>query len=76
MKSIAESIETLERLGFELFGVVPGAVVRDDGGAVMIRTGVKVALCNGVFRVRWTRKTWSGRSTAIWPSFRRAALPS
>lgn len=53
MNPVAESIETLERLGFELFGIVPGAEIRDDGGAIMIRTGVKVALCNGVFRVRW-----------------------
>lgn len=51
--SVVESIETIERLGFELFGVLPGAEIRDDGGAIMFRTGVRVALCNGVFKIRW-----------------------
>lgn len=53
MNPVAESIETLERLGFELIGIVPGAKIRDDGGAIMVRTGAKAALCNGVFRIRW-----------------------
>ena len=56
-RSAAESVESMERLVFETFGVIPGAEVRHDGNSVLLRTGYNVDLCNGVFQVRWNEKT-------------------
>ena len=53
-KALAESVETAVRLGFELFGAIPGAEIRKDDHSILIRTGAKIDLCNGVFKVRWS----------------------
>lgn len=75
MKPIVESIETIERLGFELFGILPGAMVRDDGGAIVIRTGVESALCNGVFRIRWDEKDLEREIDRCVAEFARTGTP-
>lgn len=75
MNPVVESIETLERLGFELLHVLPEAEIRDDGGAVMIRTGAKAALCNGVFRIRWDSGSMEREIDRYLAEFARTATP-
>lgn len=53
-KALAESVETAVRLGFELFGAIPGVDIRKDDNSILIRTGAKIDLCNGVFKIRWS----------------------
>lgn len=75
MKTVAESVETLERLGFELFGILPGAEIRDDGGAIYFRTGVKAPLCNGLFRLRWDERDVERELDRYTAEFARDATP-
>ena len=65
----------MDRLGFELLGILPGAEIRPDSGATFIRTGVKISLFNGLFRIRWSKEEARGAVDRYVSEFSKEGTP-